>query len=312
MVRRKRTRFLVPLLRGFQWLIRAAAHAAGRGGRVPCATRRPRPCSRCSPTSTRSAGAVRQADPAVPVPRAAHRLRRLPAALLDGARDRRGDRGDRRRRAARPGQGVPARSASRAPRAWCCIPRFYPRGGRRSARRACARELGLAEDDFWCSSCSAARAHRRSHPLCAGLLAAAPAVARDRGLRRQPPALRGLAEVEARSGGRLHRLRLHRPRRRLLAAQRPARHQARDPALWPRPSTSSVPVVVSGNAHTIPQERFNARWSRSDGLGLVVRHWREMPAAAVRARRRRRPPGRDPRRTWPPCPRTAPSTRSST
>jgi UDP-N-acetylglucosamine:LPS N-acetylglucosamine transferase len=45
-----------------------------------------------------------------------------------------------------------------------------------------------------------------------------------------------------------------------------------------------VPVVVACNAHTIPQERYNARLVREMGLGLTVRHWREIPVA-VRALR---------------------------
>ena len=42
-----------------------------------------------------------------------------------------------------------------------------------------------------------------------------------------------------------------------------------------------VPVVVTRNVHTIPQERFNTDFVRDHGLGRVVSHWREVPAAAV-------------------------------
>jgi len=42
-----------------------------------------------------------------------------------------------------------------------------------------------------------------------------------------------------------------------------------------------VPVVVTRNVHTIPQERFNTDFVRDRGLGLVVPHWREIPAAVL-------------------------------
>jgi UDP-N-acetylglucosamine:LPS N-acetylglucosamine transferase len=46
-----------------------------------------------------------------------------------------------------------------------------------------------------------------------------------------------------------------------------------------------VPVVVACNAHTIPQERYNAALVRDGGLGVAVRHWREIPAAVTALRR---------------------------
>ena len=65
-----------------------------------------------------------------------------------------------------------------------------------------------------------------------------------------------------------------------------------------------VPVVVTRNVHTIPQERFNTDFVRDRGLGGVVRHWREIPdavralradpagRAAIRARMAALPPNR--------------------
>jgi UDP-N-acetylglucosamine:LPS N-acetylglucosamine transferase len=46
-----------------------------------------------------------------------------------------------------------------------------------------------------------------------------------------------------------------------------------------------VPVVVTRNVHTIPQERFNTDFVRDRGLGLVVPHWRLIPDAVLRLRR---------------------------
>jgi 1,2-diacylglycerol 3-beta-galactosyltransferase len=42
-----------------------------------------------------------------------------------------------------------------------------------------------------------------------------------------------------------------------------------------------VPVIVVSNASTVPQERYNTRFVEERGLGIVVRHWREIPGAAA-------------------------------
>ena len=39
--------------------------------------------------------------------------------------------------------------------------------------------------------------------------------------------------------------------------------------------------MVTRNRHTIPQERFNTDFVRERQLGLVVRHWREIPQAVT-------------------------------
>jgi 1,2-diacylglycerol 3-beta-galactosyltransferase len=46
-----------------------------------------------------------------------------------------------------------------------------------------------------------------------------------------------------------------------------------------------VPVVVTRNLHTIPQERFNTELVARRGLGVVVRSWHEIPEAVVRLAR---------------------------
>jgi hypothetical protein len=40
-------------------------------------------------------------------------------------------------------------------------------------------------------------------------------------------------------------------------------------------------VVVAANRKTLPQERFNVRWIRKHGLGLVVPRWDDVPRAAA-------------------------------
>jgi UDP-N-acetylglucosamine:LPS N-acetylglucosamine transferase len=43
-----------------------------------------------------------------------------------------------------------------------------------------------------------------------------------------------------------------------------------------------LPVVTFDNAWTMPQERFNTRWVRDLGVGLVLRSLRELPEAVAR------------------------------
>ncbi len=42
-----------------------------------------------------------------------------------------------------------------------------------------------------------------------------------------------------------------------------------------------LPVIVQCNSSTLPQERFNARWIREKGVGLVVTDFAGIPAAAA-------------------------------
>jgi UDP-N-acetylglucosamine:LPS N-acetylglucosamine transferase len=46
-----------------------------------------------------------------------------------------------------------------------------------------------------------------------------------------------------------------------------------------------VPVVVTRNLHTIPQERFNTDFVTERGLGVVVSSWREIPGVVGRLAR---------------------------
>jgi UDP-N-acetylglucosamine:LPS N-acetylglucosamine transferase len=86
--------------------------------------------------------------------------------------------------------------------------------------------------------------------------------------------------MEAGSGGRL---------RRLGFSDRVADLLAASDLLVTKPGPGSlaeafhqrVPVIVCGDAHTIPQERYNVRMVAQAVLGLTVGHWREMPVAAA-------------------------------
>ena len=93
-----------------------------------------------------------------------------------------------------------------------------------------------------------------------------------------------LAPLQERAGGRL---------RRLGFTERVAELMAASDVLVTKPGPGSlaeafhqrVPVVVVRNVHTIPQERFNTDYVGRHGLGVVVRHWREIPAAVARLHR---------------------------
>jgi UDP-N-acetylglucosamine:LPS N-acetylglucosamine transferase len=99
-----------------------------------------------------------------------------------------------------------------------------------------------------------------------------------------PPLYESLAEIEAGAGGRLHRVGF---------TKRVADYLAASDVLVTKPGPGSiseafhqgVPVVVTCNDATIPQERYNAQWVADGGLGLVVTSWKEMaPAVAALVR----------------------------
>ena len=95
-----------------------------------------------------------------------------------------------------------------------------------------------------------------------------------------PPLFERLAPLEAASGGRLTRFGFTDRVSELLAAS---------DLLVTKPGPGSLseafqhrlPVVVSRDIHTIPQERFNTEFVERRGVGLVVRGWREIPAAVA-------------------------------
>jgi UDP-N-acetylglucosamine:LPS N-acetylglucosamine transferase len=95
-----------------------------------------------------------------------------------------------------------------------------------------------------------------------------------------PPLHESLAPLDARSGGRLKRFGFTDRVSDLLAAS---------DLLVTKPGPGSLseafhlrlPVVVTRDMHTIPQERFNTAFVARRGVGLVVHGWREIPAAVA-------------------------------
>jgi 1,2-diacylglycerol 3-beta-galactosyltransferase len=161
-------------------------------------------------------------------------------------------------------------------------PSFY-RGGGAEAGRAVRDEMGLGAKDFTVTLLFGGKGSPEMAPLAEGLLEAGPgwtviALCGD-----NPGLLERLGPLETRHPGRL---------RRLGFTDRVAELLAATDVLVTKPGPGSlseafhqqVPVVVIRNRHTIPQERFNTDFVARHGLGRVVGHWREIPAAVAAMR----------------------------
>jgi 1,2-diacylglycerol 3-beta-galactosyltransferase len=140
--------------------------------------------------------------------------------------------------------------------------------------------MGLGAADFTVLVLFGGKGSPEIRPLCEALLRD-PARPRVIAVCGDNPALfDSLGEMDARSGGRLHRLGF---------TDRVADYLAACDVLVTKPGPGSlaeafhqqVPVVVTCNARTIPQERYNARLIRERGLGVVVRRWQDIPAAVA-------------------------------
>ena len=161
-------------------------------------------------------------------------------------------------------------------------PRFYKSGGP-DVRERVRLELGLAAADFAVMLLFGGKGSPELLPLAERLLR------EDRELRviavcgDNPPLYESLAPLDAASGGRL---------RRFGFTDRVAELLAAADLLVTKPGPGSlseafqlrVPVVVTRNVHTIPQERFNTELVAKRGLGLVVSSWREIPGAVASLR----------------------------
>jgi 1,2-diacylglycerol 3-beta-galactosyltransferase len=159
-------------------------------------------------------------------------------------------------------------------------PRFYPRPGA-EVRAAFRAERGIPPDAFVLLLLFGGKGSPEMHFLTAALLRESPrwhvvAICGD-----NPRLYERLGTLDAEAGGRLHRVGF---------TDRVADHLAACDLLVTKPGPGSlseafhlcVPVVVVRDRHTIPQERFNTDFVRDRGLGLVVSHWREIPAAVLR------------------------------
>jgi hypothetical protein len=175
--------------------------------------------------------------------------------------------------------GIPAARVSRVS-GMVLHPRFY-RGGGPEARAPARAELALGDGDFAVTLLFGGKGSPEMAPLAQRLLATEPCFRVIAICGENPALFERLAPVEAGAGGRLLRLGFTDRVAEILAASDLL-------VTKPGPGTLSeafhqhVPVVVTRNVHTIPQERFNTDFVRDRGLGLVVPHWREIPAVAQR------------------------------
>jgi hypothetical protein len=172
--------------------------------------------------------------------------------------------------------GVPPERVTRAS-GMVMHPRFYRAGGP-AVRGRVRSELGLGETDIAVTLLFGGKGSPEMAPLAQGLLEADPPVRVIAICGENRALFDRLAALEARAGGRLTRLGF---------TDRVAEMLAASDLLVTKPGPGSlseafhqrVPVIVTRNVHTIPQERFNTDLVRDRGLGLVVTHWREIPGA---------------------------------
>ena len=161
-------------------------------------------------------------------------------------------------------------------------PRLYHSVGPDTRARVRA-ELGIGPDDFTAMLLFGGKGSPELRPLAERLLEQDAAERVIAVCGDNPGLFARLALLEQRHARRLLRFGFTERVAELLAASDLL-------ATKPGPGSLSeafqlrVPVVVTRNLHTIPQERFNTDFVRERGLGVVVRHWREIPATVGRLR----------------------------
>jgi len=279
MVRAGRTRFLVPLLRVFQFAIRL--RRAAIASLIAEELRQVRPAAVLSVTPNFNApirDAVREALPGVPFLVLLTDYADFPPHFwiepgvdrVIVATEHAAEQAVR--------TGVPREQVQRVS-GMPLHPRFYPRKG--AADRARIRgELGFVDEDFVALLLFGGKGAPELAPLAEELLAS-PGVRVIAVCGDNPGLYERLAGAEARARGRLVRFGFTDRVPELLAAA---------DVLVTKPGPGSlaealhqkVPVVVPSNGRTIPQERWNARFVADKGLGFVVRHSAEAPAVVRR------------------------------
>jgi UDP-N-acetylglucosamine:LPS N-acetylglucosamine transferase len=174
--------------------------------------------------------------------------------------------------------GLPAARVSRAS-GMVLHPRFHPRPDA-EAREAFRRGLGIGPRARVVLLLFGGKGAPEIDPLSGALLESLPgwhvlAICGD-----NPPLHDRVSRRAASSGGRLHALGFTHEVAAALSAS---------DLLVTKPGPGSlaeafhmrVPVIVARNASTVPQERYNTRFVEERGLGIVVRHWRQIPLAAA-------------------------------
>ena len=178
--------------------------------------------------------------------------------------------------------GVPRERVSRVS-GMVLHPRFYPRAGTAS-REGVRHELQVPDDAFTILVLFGGKGSAEMLPLSGALLREDPdwhviAVCGE-----NTALYDSFAGLEAGVNGRL---------RRLGFTNRVADLMAASDVLVTKPGPGTlaeafhqqIPAIVTRDARTIPQERFNARFLEQRGLGLLVSHWSRVPAAVGRMAR---------------------------
>jgi glycosyltransferase involved in cell wall biosynthesis len=158
-------------------------------------------------------------------------------------------------------------------------PRFYPDGaaGRGPGIR---EERGIGPDEFVVLLLFGGKGSAEMEPLARALLAMPPRLRVIALCGDNPRLLARLEPLAAGSGGRLLPLGF---------TDRMAEFLHAADVLVTKPGPGSlaeafhqgVPVVVTDNRHTIPQERWNARLIRERALGVVVERLTDVPATVA-------------------------------
>ncbi|HUG54461.1 MAG TPA: glycosyltransferase [Vicinamibacteria bacterium] len=275
-VRRRWTRFLVPMLRVLQWGIRRMSRPLARLVADHLAEVRPAAVVSLIPNFNGVlAEARRLACPDTPFVIVLTDLADFPPHFWIAP-------GADRVVVATEHAAAQARAAGLPPAAISITsgmilhPRFHVPDP--AARQRTRRELGIGMEDFTVLVLFGGKGSPEVHPLAAALLDQSPrwhvmAICGD-----NPRLEAAVGELGAASGGRLHCFGFTDRVMDLLAACDVV-------ATKPGPGTLAeafhcrVPVVVPCTPYTIPQERYNAVFVRENELGVVVRHWREIPNA---------------------------------
>jgi len=278
LVRRGLTAGLVPLLRGLQCTVRLAHRTLVRLIARDLASRRPRLVVSVVPNfNAPIRDAVHEVLPGVPFAVLMTDVFDFPPHFwLEPGLDRLITAHSRT--VAEAGVlGVPTRNITLTS-GMVLHPRFYPRpdGAARARIRA---ELGLDADRFVFLVLHGGKGSPEMHGIAGSVLAACPDAAAIAICGDNPPLLARMRALEARSGQRLHALGF---------TSRVAELMAASDLLLTKPGPGSlaealhlgIPVVVTENAFTVPQERANARWVREQELGFVVPRWRAIAPVA--------------------------------
>jgi 1,2-diacylglycerol 3-beta-galactosyltransferase len=154
-------------------------------------------------------------------------------------------------------------------------PEFHAAGGP-DARLAIRRELGIPADAFVALLLFGGKGSPEMAPLARALLARTPALHVVALCGSNPGLLAELEPAAAASGGRLTALGF---------TTRVAEYMAGADVLLAKPGPGTLaeaiaerlPVLVTRNRHTIPQERFNTEFVTERGIGRVLCDWRDMP-----------------------------------